>query len=89
MSAELSQAKRQHLPDEFGDECPICGEPFDAGSSGLIFGDHESTVDTVSWVRLCHGPKPKSGWFELPPELKDETVAFSYVHKDEHIEVEP
>jgi hypothetical protein len=82
-TARRSQTKRQMLPDTFGRECPICGESFDTGSSG-IFYPKESGVDVRSWVRICTGPIPDE-WSDVAPTERD--IPFVYVHKDEHISV--
>jgi len=84
MSSKVSQRKRQALPDSFSEECPTCGEPFDGGSSGVMF-PQENSIDSVAWVRVCFGPIP-DGWFDLPNEYAN--LPFCYVHKDEHVGVE-
>ena len=83
MSSELSQRKRNALPESFSQECPSCGEPFDAGSSGVMYPS-ENTVDAVAWVRVCFGPIPDD-WFDVPNTQAN--LPFCYVHKDEHVEV--
>jgi hypothetical protein len=76
-------------PERFGDECPVCDEPFDVDSSGCLFPDAGGSTDVRAWVRCCLG--------ELPEHLREtvdavhehgwETVPFGYVHKDEHLDV--
>lgn len=77
----ISQHKRNIFPDEWGDECPACGDPFDAGSTGLIVADKFRSLDTVAWVRICIGPPPEE--WNCPGE---EIAAMNYVHKDEHVD---
>ena len=81
-TSDISQEKRKVLPNSFGAECPNCGQPFDVGSSGIIFPDGDGH-DVRSWVRMCIGDIPKNDWFTVPP--KDEGLPFVYVHKDEHL----
>jgi len=75
---KISQEKRRLLPDSAGDECPVCGDPFDVGSTGYLFKDR--STECFAWVRVCVGSKP-----EYMPEV-EEDAQFCYVHKDEHLE---
>jgi len=86
MSSEISRMKRGALPNDFGESCPVCGERFDAGSSGFVYTDQENTVDCISWVRVCYGDTPGEAWFDFD-DIEDSVVAFAYIHKDEHIDV--
>lgn len=84
---QITREKRASAPDGFGDECPVCGESFDAGSSGVVWSDLYNSTDVRAWVRLCTGPLP-AHLTEYVKEVHDhsvESVPFSYVHKDEHI----
>lgn len=93
--ATISAYKRAIAPEGFGDECPVCGEPFDPGSSGALWSDTWSSVDVVSWVRMCSGPLGEGvdlsdAFYASVREEHDfppESVPFIYVHKDEHIDV--
>lgn len=83
-SSDLSRIKRRILPDDFGSECPMCGEPFDAGSSGFKIVDGEGhSVDCFTWVRACSIPNPEEHWSWFEPKEGD--FGFTVVHKDEHI----
>jgi len=81
--SDVSREKRAMLPDSFGESCPNCGEPFDAGSSGILYPENVGT-DVRSWVRLCTGPIPDGDWFAVPVIERD--MPFAYVHKDEHLD---
>ena len=83
MTDEKSRWKRNVLPEGFGQECPNCGEPFDAGSSGVMFSDDFTQIDVFSWERVCVGPIPEEKWFES--DVLDDQP-FMYVHKVEHLE---
>lgn len=83
--AKIAQFKRNHAPDGFGDECPVCGDPFDPGSAGIIWPDEDVEIDAISWVKLCSGPIPdhmREGVDRLGYD-PDELV-MSYVHKDDN-----
>lgn len=82
-TSDASQVKRSLLPDVFGASCPNCGDPFDAGSSGILYQELSGT-DVTSWVRICTGPIPNQNWFDIPDEQTE--LPFVYVHKDEHLE---
>lgn len=86
---ELQQAKREISPDDFGEECPACGEPFAVESSGIMFHDVEQSIDAVSWVRFCLGDLPDHYDKKLMREdgFDPETATMAYIHKDEHIDV--
>lgn len=88
MSEYVSNYKRMMAPAGFGDECPVCGEPFDAGSAGIIWPDEPAQIDAISWVRICYGPvadhfHPAIDGTEWDPD----DLAMAYIHKDEHIDV--
>jgi len=85
-TSKMSQKKRQAFPDSFGEECPACGEPFDAGASGGMITDGcGATIDCVAWVRICTIPEPRDVWGFFPSEVDME--GFTVVHKDEHIDI--
>jgi len=84
MSSKLSQRKRNALTDTFSRECPSCGEPFDAGHSGIMF-PQEQSIDCIPWVRVCFGPIPND-WFDVDNEYAN--LPFCYIHTDEHVDVE-
>lgn len=88
--AHLSEAKRELAPDELENACPVCGAPYDFGSSGVVWPDEPNSTDVRTWVRLCHGPVP--GLWEADvsqmSEFEPDAVAYAYVHKDEHLDLD-
>lgn len=79
---EKRRFKRAKLPADFGDECDVCGDPFDVGNSGILMADDETRqVETFAWVRICTGPVPND-YFDtdgMAPHL------FMFVHKETDI----
>lgn len=75
-------------PDGWGNECPVCGEPFDADSAGVIWADEPQETDAISWVRMCTADVAEH-LRELVEDLgyDPDQIAMLYVHKDEHIDV--
>jgi hypothetical protein len=93
-SEDPTVAERRRLaPDSWGEECPVCGEPFEPGNTGLVMG--EEMLDVIPIVRICIGEPV--GWYadlvEHNPNLVPSAECGScdpsmmYVHTDEHIEV--
>lgn len=84
---QVSQFKRELVPEWWGAECPVCGEPFDAGSAGAVFGDGDRSIDAVAWVRVCQAPISSEcpDLWTNADEVPDHAV-MEYVHKDEHID---
>lgn len=83
-SSDLSRRRRAAAPDWWGEECPVCGDPFDAGSSGWLWADEETATEVFSWVRLCTAPEPGGEFLAIPDE--EDVGVFAFVHKDEHLE---
>lgn len=81
---ELSERRRASRPDDFGEECPICGAAFDAGSSGFAWRVPQNSHDAVSWTRVCHGEPPGSEHEKVRTVPGGHFAPFLYVHKDEH-----
>jgi hypothetical protein len=86
----LSTRTPRSAPEGFGDECPICGDPFDVGASGCLFPDVWDSTDVRSWVRCCTGGLPEHlrETVDAVHEPGWETVPFGYVHKDAHVDAE-
>lgn len=84
---ELSRQKRAAAPSWFGQECPVCGAPFDTGSSGVVWPDALNSTDAIAWVRTCTGPVPPHLRADIDTlhSFPAESVPFQYVHKDEHL----
>ena len=88
MSEDITHYKRMMAPADFGDECPVCGEPFDAGSAGIIWPDEPVQVDSISWVRVCYGPVADHLLHATEDMQWDrDDLSMAYIHKDEHIDV--
>lgn len=83
--------KRDRAPEGFGEECPICGAPFDAGSSGAVWPDQPNSTDVRSHVRICTGRVPEflRELYESIHRFPVESIPYDYVHKDEHLPEEP
>lgn len=75
-------------PDGWGDECPVCGEPFDADSAGVFWADEPQSTDVIAWVRMCTADVADH-LRELVEDLgyDPDQVAMTYPHKDTHIDV--
>lgn len=84
---EIQQLKRDHSPKDYGEACPVCGDPFAIESSGILFHDEDSSIDVFSWVRLCQGQLPDHYDTDLMQGdgFDPETLTMLYVHKDENL----
>lgn len=83
---EAKKLKRKLYSAGSTHECPVCGEPFDEGSSGYLWRTPQDSVDTRSWVRQCIG-EPPDYMSEKLEGFEDDGAPFAFVHKDEHIDV--
>lgn len=80
--------------DDWGDECPICGDPFEVRSSGYIGITEGTSTDVKSWVRVCVSNEHPEG-FTSKVIIEDDVTGneivpdppFCYVHKDGNYEV--
>lgn len=68
---------------DWGDECPICGDPFTTKKSGIVWPRSCLMRDAFDWDRLCQAPPPEPvAEFIADRDVDNEypAVAFAYVH---------
>lgn len=68
---------------DWGDECPVCGDPFTTSESGVIWPGSHLEIDAFAWDRVCQSTPPEPvEEFISERDVDDEydSLAMAYVH---------